>query len=144
MIPDPEDTIVALASAPGPGVRGIIRLSGPGVRKVIGSVLVEAPDLTVGRRSLTHGSVQIPGLGSPLPVALLFAPAPRTYTGQDTAELHPISSPPLLDALISALLNAGARAAQPGEFTLRAFLAGKKDLPQAEAVLAVIEAGSPD
>src|SRR5262249_52119568 len=56
------------------------------------------------------------------------------------AELHTISSPPLVDLLIAQLLNAGARAAQPGEFTLRAFLAGKRDLPRAEAVQAVIAA----
>jgi tRNA modification GTPase len=58
--------------------------------------------------------------------------------------LHTFASPPLVDLLVAQLLNAGARAAQPGEFTLRAFLAGKLDLTRAEAVLAVIEAGSPD
>lgn len=144
MIPNPDDTIVALASAPGPGMRGIIRLSGPNVRAIVASVLDGSLDLTSAKRTLLRCQVRIPGVYSPLPVVLHLGSAPRTYTGQDTAELHTISSPPLLDALIAALLNAGARAALPGEFTLRAFLAGKKDLPQAEAVLAVIEAGSPD
>jgi tRNA modification GTPase len=69
-------------------------------------------------------------------------PAPNSYTGQDCIEIHTISSPPLVDLLIATLLDAGARAARPGEFTMRAFLAGKKDLTQAEAVLAVIEAGT--
>jgi tRNA modification GTPase len=77
-----------------------------------------------------------------LPADLYFWPTPHTYTGQDLAELHTVSSPPLVERLVADLLAAGARAAQPGEFTLRAFLADKKDLTQAEAVLAVIEAGT--
>lgn len=95
-------------------------------------------------RRLQPGNLTLSGVHSPLPATLYFFPAPRTYTGQDIAELHTISSPPLVERLIADLLAAGARPAQPGEFTLRAFLAGKKDLPQAEAVLAVIEAGTED
>src|SRR5262249_60568357 len=64
------------------------------------------------------------------------------YTGQCMVELHTISSPPLIELLIAELLQEGARAAQPGEFTLRAFLAGKRDLPRAEAVHAVIHSGN--
>lgn len=143
MLPDLDDTIVALASAPGPGARGIVRLSGPGVRTVIAAV-ADMPALTETERRLAPVRLRIPTLHSLLDAYLLFSRAPTTYTGQDTAEFHTISSPPLLDALIAALLNAGARAALPGEFTMRAFLAGKKDLPQAEAVLAVIESGSPE
>jgi tRNA modification GTPase len=75
-----------------------------------------------------------------LPATLYFFAGPKTYTGQDLAEIHLVGSPPLVERLVSDLLNAGARPARPGEFTLRAFLAGKKDLPQAEAVNAVIEA----
>jgi tRNA modification GTPase len=82
----------------------------------------------------------LPGLVSPLPADLYLWPAPHTYTGQDMAELHALGSPPLVELLITHLLEAGARAARPGEFTLRAFLAGKLDLPRAEAVHAVIEA----
>src|SRR5207302_11420709 len=67
-------------------------------------------------------------------------PGPRSYTAQDLCELHTVSAPPLIDLLIAELLNGGARAAQPGEFTLRAFLAGKLDLTRVEAVLGVIEA----
>ena len=143
MIPNPDDTIVALASAPGPGMRGIIRLSGSRVQAVIEGAFALKLERTSAKRELLHCHVNISGVHSPLPVDVYIASGPHTYTGQDTAELHTISSPPLLDALIAALLNAGARAAHPGEFTLRAFLAGKKDLPQAEAVLAVIEAGTP-
>jgi tRNA modification GTPase len=76
---------------------------------------------------------------STLPATLHIFRAPRSYTGQDLIEIHTVSSPPLVERLIADLLNAGARAAQPGEFTQRAFLAGKLDLTRAEAVQAVVE-----
>jgi len=144
MIPNPDDTIVAQASALGAGQRGIVRLSGPTTRQVVASVFREFPHPWPAKRAMVHGHLTVPGIHSPIAADLYFSPAPRTYTGQDTAELHLVSSAPLIDALIAALLGAGARAARPGEFTLRAFLNGKKDLPQAEAVNAVIEAGSED
>jgi tRNA modification GTPase len=81
-------------------------------------------------------------VAAPLPADLYVWSAPRSYTGQQLAELHTLSCPPLVDLLVAQLLAVGARAAQPGEFTLRAFLAGKLDLTRAEAVLAVIEAGT--
>src|SRR5437016_5701291 len=140
-LPHPDDTIVALATAPGPGARAIIRISGPAAFRVATSVFHAdpVPDPTERRRH--EGEIRLPDLHSPLPADLYVWPAPRTYTGQELAELHTISCPPLVDRVIAELLNAGARAAQPGEFTLRAFLAGKLDLPRAEAVLGVIEAG---
>jgi len=147
--PHPDDTIVALSSAAGPGARAIVRLSGPNASTVVASLFVPLSPEEAGfgvrgnrGRKLIPGSVRLTGVHSPLPTTLYFFPAPRTYTGQDLAELHTISSPPLVERLIADLLAAGARPAQPGEFTMRAFLAGKKDLPQAEAVLAVIEANS--
>ncbi|MEO2090922.1 MAG: tRNA uridine-5-carboxymethylaminomethyl(34) synthesis GTPase MnmE, partial [Gemmataceae bacterium] len=142
MTPHPDDTIVALSSAAGPGVRAIVRVSGPDTRAVVGKVFMADSGGTDRPRHLVPGSVRLSGVHSPLPADLYFFPGPHTYTGQDLAELHTISSPPLVERLIADLLAAGARPAQPGEFTLRAFLAGKKDLPQAEAVLAVIEAGT--
>ena len=149
MTAHPDDTIVALSSAAGPGARAIVRLSGPNARAVVASVFVPHSPAGEGLgvrgirdRKLSPGHLKLTGVHSPLPATLYFFPAPRTYTGQDLAELHTISSPPLVERLIADLLAAGARSAQPGEFTLRAFLAGKKDLPQAEAVLAVIEANS--
>jgi tRNA modification GTPase len=93
-------------------------------------------------RALAHGHLRLPDVHSPLPAMVFSMPGPRSYTGQDSVEIHTVSSPPLVDLLIGTLLDAGARAARPGEFTMRAFLAGKKDLTQAEAVLAVIEADS--
>ena len=92
-------------------------------------------------RRLVPGSLRLTGVHSPLPAALYFFAGPRSYTGQDIAELHTVGSPPLVERLVADLLAAGARPARPGEFTMRAFLAGKKDLPQAEAVQAVIEIG---
>lgn len=135
MIPHPDDTIAAVSSAAGPGLRAVVRVTGPNARAVVGTVF--AADLRP-RRFVT-GSLRLTGVNAALPADVYFWPAPKTYTGQDLAEIHTISSPPLVERLLADLLAGGARAAQPGEFTLRAFLAGKKDLPQAEAVLAVIE-----
>ena len=70
-------------------------------------------------------------------------PGPRSYTGQDIAEIHLIGSAPLSGLVLSACLAQGARPAEPGEFTLRAFLSGRIDLTRAEAVLGVIEARNP-
>ncbi len=135
----PEDTIVARSSAPGPGRRAIVRLSGPNAVAVVGQLFT--PALAPPGR-LTPGELRLSGVHSPLPADAYFFRAPHSYTGQDLIELHTISSPSLVERLIADLLAAGARPAQPGEFTLRAFLSGKKDLTRAEAVLAVIEAGS--
>ncbi len=136
-----QDTIVALSSAPGPGGRAVVRLSGPRAADVVLSVFTSEPALDRGRRCLREGRVVLPGLASPLPADVYFRPAPHTYTGQDLAEVHTLSCPPLVDLLAAAILQAGARPAQAGEFTLRAFLAGKLDLTRAEAVQAVIAAG---
>jgi tRNA modification GTPase len=142
MTPQTHDTIAALSSAPGPGGRAIVRLSGPAALDAVGGVFECAGRVGRGRRCLVEGRLRLPGVGSPLPADLYFWPAPHTYTGQDVAELHTLSCPPLVELLVSRLLAAGARAALPGEFTLRAFLAGKLDLTRAEAVQGVIEAGS--
>jgi tRNA modification GTPase len=142
MLPDLQDTIVALASAPGPGARAIIRLSGDAALSVAGMVFTSFTPILAGRRRLYEGQIHLPGVASPMPADLHVWASPWTYTGQDMAELHTRSCPPLIELLVAACLSAGARAAQPGEFTLRAFLAGKLDLTRAEAVLGVIEAGS--
>ena len=75
-----------------------------------------------------------------VPCDLFLWPTDRSYTREPVAELHTIGSPPLLQAALAAVCRAGARLAEPGEFTLRAFLAGRIDLTQAEAVLGVIDA----
>ena len=135
-----DDTIVALASAPGSGARAIVRLSGPDAARLIATVF----DNASASRGMATGNLRMPGVHSPLPAMVLVMPGPNSYTGQDCVEIHTISSPPLVELLVATLLDAGGRAARPGEFTMRAFLAGKKDLTQAEAVLAVIEAENDD
>jgi tRNA modification GTPase len=137
-----QDTIVALSTASGPGGRAIVRVSGRAAAAVASLLHADRP-LAEDRRALLSGELRLPDL-APLPADVYFWPAPHSYTGQPLAEVHTLSCPPLLDLLIAALLGAGCRAAQPGEFTLRAFLAGKLDLTRAEAVHAVIEAGTRD
>ena len=146
-----DDTIAAIASAPGGAARGIVRLSGPGVLACLRAVFsrrsalpANADSLVVSRAATAIcGSFRLPDLASPLPGELYLWPAGRSYTGEPVAEIHTLGSPPLLEELLAALCAAGARLAEPGEFTLRAFLAGRIDLTQAEAVLGVIDAADP-
>jgi tRNA modification GTPase len=144
MVPDPQDTIVALSTAAGPGARAIVRSSGQHAfavaRKVFHSEMQPEPRA----RRFYSGEIRLPNIASGLPADLYVWQAPHSYTGQDVIELHTISSPPLLELAVAVCLGAGARAAQPGEFTMRAFLAGKLDLTRAEAIVGIIEAGSRD
>ena len=143
---DIDDTIAAIASPPGASERGIVRISGPDTTKCVASCF--CPD--DGRSLTQQGTVDsIPGnlqLGADLqlPGRLLIWPTNRSYTRQPSAEFHTIGSSPLLQLALKALCDAGARVARPGEFTLRAFLSGRLDLTQAEAVLAVIDARGED
>ncbi len=140
---NPDETIAALASAPGGAARGVVRVSGPNTAACLAVCFRGEEDLGQIRRPRTlAGQLE---LGAPLgevPADLYFWPGPRSYTRQPLAELHLPGSPPVLHAAVRAVCAAGARLAAPGEFTLRAFLAGRLDLTQAEAVLAVIDADS--
>ncbi|HEX4129122.1 MAG TPA: GTPase [Pirellulales bacterium] len=138
-----DDTIVAIASAPGPAARGIVRVTGTRLLECLNGIFCgsEALDQICLPRAI-QGTLTLPALHRPLDATLLLWPGRRSYTRQPTAEVHTIGSPPLLEAIVSALCAHGARPARPGEFTLRAFLAGRIDLTQAEAVLGVIDAGS--
>ena len=141
----PEDTIAALASAPGSAWRSILRLSGRQAAPIIQTLFAADPgaDWTTGTAARFHpGQLRIQGLSRPLPVELGYWPTRRSYTGEPLVELHLVGAPPILDAALTSLYQAGARPAQPGEFTLRAFLAGRIDLIQAEAVLGIIDAGN--
>ena len=89
------------------------------------------------------GFLGLAGFASPLECELYLWPGQRSYTGQPLAEVHTLGSPPLLEAVVRAICAGGARPAESGEFTLRAFLAGRIDLTQAEAVLGVIDATAP-
>jgi tRNA modification GTPase len=90
------------------------------------------------------GSFHLPPPAAPLPCELYLWPDGRSYTGQPVAEIHTLGSPPLLEAALRTLCAAGARPAEAGEFTLRAFLAGRLELTQAEAVLGVVDAAGPE
>lgn len=141
-----DETIVALASPPGPAPRGIVRLSGPATREVLTGFFQPADEaswneLRGPRRHMGH--LVWAECRVPVPVEVQIWPGSRGYTRQPLAELHLTGSPPLLEAVLVELLRRGARAARPGEFTLRAFLAGQFDLMQAEAVLGVIDARDP-
>lgn len=143
---DPHDTIAAIATATGGAARGMVRISGPATAEIVARCFaatdnrdasaVETPFVVAGRVRLSVGD-------SPprsLLCDLFYWPTERSYTRQPVAELHTFGSPPLLHAALEAICLAGARLAEPGEFTLRAFLAGRIDLTQAEAVLGVIDA----
>jgi tRNA modification GTPase len=139
---DWQDTIVAPASAVGGAARGIIRVSGPEIPHLVAtcfqSVTSSLP-ATGGTRLLT-GNLLAPAPVGKIPCQLVYWPTSRSYTGQRAAEFHLPGSPPLIAIGVETLCHAGARLAQPGEFTLRAFLAGRLDLTQAEAVLGVVHA----
>ena len=139
-----HDTIAAIASAAGGAPRGVVRLSGPEVVRCVTRVLRtrraarSAANPHGRRRSAARcGS---PASRSPLPCEVYLWPSARSYTRQPVAELHTFGAAPLLEAVLATVCTAGARLAQPGEFTLRAFLGGRIDLTQAEAVLGVIDA----
>jgi len=141
-----DDTIAAIASPPGGAAVGIVRISGPAAWPVVGQC-VQTEDrietATIHRPAVTTGNFLADGIASPLACEIYLWPEGRSYTGQSVAEIHTLGSPPLLQATLQTLCRAGARLAQPGEFTLRAFLSGRIDLTQAEAVLGVIDAADP-
>jgi len=133
-----RDTIAAIATPAGRGGIGVVRLSGPKVPEIAARVLgfVPEPRSAVFSRFLdADGALVDKG------IALYFA-APHSYTGEAVLELQGHGGPVVMQALLGACLDAGARIAEPGEFTRRAFLEGKLDLAQAEAVADLIDAAS--
>ena len=136
---NPSDTIVAPATAPGRGGIGVVRLSGPGVPAIASAMLGGA--LPEPRRA-TLATFR-DGAGEALDSGLaLYFPAPHSYTGEAVLELHGHGGPAVLAALVARAVELGARRAEPGEFTRRAYLNDKLDLAQAEAVADLIDAGS--
>jgi tRNA modification GTPase len=133
-----RDTIAAIATPPGRGGIGVIRLSGPRVPEIGASLLGQLPEPRVARVA-TFRDRQGGKLDEGL--ALYFV-APNSYTGEPVLELHGHGGPVVMHALLEACLDYGARLAEPGEFTRRAFLEGKLDLAQAEAVADLIDAAS--
>lgn len=139
-----RDTITAIATPPGQGGIAIIRVSGPQAEAIACRVFVLAqPRERLLSHHLYFGRVVDPLTGQPLDQGLLaLMRAPRSYTGEDVAEIHCHGGSLLSRRILGAILSQGARLASPGEFTKRAFLNGRLDLSQAEAVLDLIQAKS--
>jgi tRNA modification GTPase len=134
------DTIVALSTPPGRSGIGLIRLSGPDALSLT-RLLLQDTDFDPEPHRVVLKAVKEPENKEVLDRALVtFFQAPRSYTGEDVVELSCHGSPPLLLRIMDALLFLGARAAEPGEFTLRAVSNGRLNLTQAEAVRDLIDA----
>jgi len=136
--PNARDTIAAVATPPGIGGIGIVRISGPSVPEIARALLGRLPaarHASFSRFRSADGSTLDEGLA-------LYFPAPHSFTGEHVLELHGHGGPVVLDLLLQAVLAQGARMARPGEFSEHAFLNGKLDLAQAEAVADLIESSS--
>jgi tRNA modification GTPase len=151
-----QDTIVAIATPPGRGGLGIVRLSGPDAHPFALALITHGEPLSP--RYATFTKVALPAIHATPDggvqsrsqvdetidhVVVTYFPAPASYTGEHVVELSAHGSPVVLRAIVSAAIERGARLAEPGEFTLRAFLNGRIDLLQAEAVNDLIEAVTP-
>ncbi len=132
------DTIAAPATPPGRGGIGIVRVSGPRAAAIAALLIGRLPP---PRRATLAAFLD--AAGEPLDAGLaIYFPGPASFTGEDVLELHGHGGPMVMDLLMARIVELGARPARPGEFTERAFLAGKVDLAQAEAVADLIAAGS--
>ncbi|HEX5471851.1 MAG TPA: GTPase [Lacipirellulaceae bacterium] len=140
-----DDTICAIATASGRAARGMVRISGPAAVAIVKQVFEPSDDQSI---EVLQSAAAVPGrvciglsgANRSVPCDLFLWPTTRSYTREPVAEFHTIGSRPVLESLLAAACRAGARLAEPGEFTMRAFLAGRIDLTQAEAVLGVIDA----
>ena len=135
-----DQTIAAVCTATpveGAASRSIVRISGPEAFDIIGSVC--QPALQIKCRGITNGSIALNG--ATLDAVIYGFPAPHSYTGQDVAELHLEAPPVVVEAVLAQILQR-CRQARPGEFTMRAYLSGRMDLTQAEAVAQVVAAGN--
>ncbi|MBV9988900.1 MAG: tRNA uridine-5-carboxymethylaminomethyl(34) synthesis GTPase MnmE [Chitinophagaceae bacterium] len=132
-----DDTIVALATPPGIGAIGVIRVSGPNAFDVVNS-LFPSKDLHAQASHTLHVGYLKDGSTVLDEVVLSLFKAPKSYTGEDVIEISSHGSPFVQENIIRAITGRGVRMAKPGEFTQRAFLHGKMDLTQAEAVADLI------
>jgi tRNA modification GTPase len=141
-----RDTIAAIATPPGIGGIGVIRISGPASEGIAGRVFRPLhPFTSFHSHHLYHGEIVASETGAILDdVLAAFMRGPRTYTGEDTFEINCHGGPLILRAVLAEVFRAGARPAERGEFTKRAFLNGRLDLSQAEAVLDLITAKTPE
>jgi len=146
-VPSSRDTIVAPATAAGTGAIAIIRLSGPKTRTLINTCFQPmGRKRTVNNFShhrLVVGHFVSPGQNEPIDqVMVVLMHAPRSYTGEDVAEIHCHGSAAIVSQIVEELCRAGARPAQPGEFTRRAFENGRLDLAQAEAICDLVRSAT--
>ena len=131
-----QDTVAAIATAPGEGGIGIVRITGANTRRIAQIMLSSVPAARQAcYQTFRNGAGEIIDRG-----IVLYFPGPASYTGEDTLEFQAHGGPLVLRALLEAACAAGAKEAQPGEFTRRAFLNGRLDLAQAEAVADLISA----
>ena len=134
-----QDTIAAIATAPGQGGVGIVRISGAQAEQVLMQVFRPGKAAPLTSHMLTYGYVMDGGERVDECMAVLMR-APRSYTREDVAELQLHGGAYLCQRVLALCLRCGARLAAPGEFTRRAFLNGRIDLSQAEAVMGLISA----
>ena len=136
-----DDTIAAIATPLGRSGVGIVRLSGPEAARIVCELLERPRPLKARRATFAKLPASSSSIGDQ--VIVTYFPRPHSYTGEDVTEVSAHGSPVVLQGLLRAAIDRGARLAEPGEFTLRAFLNGKLDLVQAEAVADLIEAVTP-
>jgi tRNA modification GTPase len=133
-----EDTIAAQTTPPGRGGVGIVRVSGPSTKRIALGIVGGVPS---PRRAVLRPFMD--GCGETIDSGLvLYFPQPHSFTGEDVLELHAHGGQIVIDLVIERVLQLGARAARPGEFSQRAFLNGKLDLVQAEAIADLIDSAS--
>lgn len=137
-LPQNADTIAAIATAQGRGGIGVVRISGRGTESLARGILGKLP----AARHVTYGHFLDKKGGTLDQGVALFFPAPHSYTGEDVLELQGHGGPAVLQLVLRRCLDLGARLAQPGEFTRRAFLNDKLDLAQAESVADLIDANT--
>jgi tRNA modification GTPase len=146
-----QDTIVAIATPPGRGGIGVVRLSGPSALPIAQQLITFRGALEPRRATFSRlrskdacASVDAANPSDAIDhVVVISFPAPASYTGEGVVELSAHGSPVVLRAIVESAIACGARLAEPGEFTLRAFLNGRIDLMQAEAVADLIDAVTP-
>ena len=133
-----KDTIVAIATPPGKGGIGIVRLSGGDAEDLARQIIGEIPKPRVATRATFRDAD-----GQPIDTGIaLWFPAPDSFTGESVLEMQGHGGPVVMSLLVEAAVDRGARRAEPGEFSKRAFLNGKLDLVQAEAVADLIDSGT--
>jgi len=153
-----DDTIVAIATPPGRGGIGVIRVSGPASHDIALRLTTQTRRFEARHATLTRVRADVQhdpeerraalnpdrAVSNTIDEAVVtYFPAPHSYTGEDVVEISAHGSPIVLERTLASAVTAGARLAEPGEFTLRAYLHGRIDLPQAEAVADLIDAVTP-